>query len=189
MVAGMRLTPIRFFLNGKALYPLKIMPCLKSPTLTLFLTHIRVCSLWRVQRSFRCRKWLISVVWLPSCLMPAPPRAKVWTWKREWDGKVCFWSSINPTGRSLGWGRYLRVDEREDCSSTDTVRNKEIVIYTYIERKFRISDQPKPVPLFYIAVYGDQVKMRARILGPRSTLLVRNKHRPWIWRPDEQLAS
>ncbi len=32
----------------------------------------------------------------------------------------------------------------------------------YIERKFRISDQPKPVPLFYIAVYGDQVKIRAQ---------------------------
>jgi hypothetical protein len=32
--------------------------------------------------------------------------------------------------------------------------DKEIVIYTYIERKLRISDQPKSVPLFYIAVYG-----------------------------------
>jgi hypothetical protein len=30
-------------------------------------------------------------------------------------------------------------------------------------------DQPKPVPLFYIAAYGDQVKIRARILERRCT--------------------
>jgi hypothetical protein len=41
-----------------------------------------------------------------------------------------------------------------------------------IERKFRIADQPKPVPLFYIAVYGDQVKIRAQILGPSCIPLV-----------------
>ncbi len=38
-----------------------------------------------------------------------------------------------------------------------------------------MSDQPKPVPLFYIAVYGNQVKIRARILGPSCTPLSTNQ--------------
>jgi hypothetical protein len=41
----------------------------------------------------------------------------------------------------------------------------------YIERKFLMWDQPKPVPLFYIAAYGDQVKIRARFLERHCTPL------------------
>ncbi len=64
--------------------------------------------------------------------------------------------SIGNPGRHLGESRANVRRELADSAAGVTFNTfrltilvKEIVIYMYIERKFRIADQQKPLPLFY----------------------------------------
>jgi hypothetical protein len=50
-------------------------------------------------------------------------------------------------------------------------------------------DQPKPVPLFYIATYGDQVNIGARILGTCCTPLVLQASRASSQQPSQSRSK